>query len=335
MAAMRTDLPLVLLTDPIDPVEAQRFIGLATLRQISPASEEPTFLAATREASVIIVRTRLPDTVFHDAPRLRGVVRHGTGVDIIPVEDASRRGIPVANVPGANALSVAEYCLAAMLDAAKGLRRFHAGLTADGWEASRSHNDRLSELAGRRVGLVGLGAIGSRVADMCHAGFGMEVLGYRHRPDVAAPRPFVRLASLEEVVAASDYLCLACPLNDATRGLIDARVLDFAPRRQWIINVARAEVLDQDALLPRIAQGRIRGATLDVFRRDAAFIAASAHLPTLVLTPHLAGIAPESIARTSRGAVDAALRLLRGERPEHVVNPEVFATGSDRLKRPV
>ncbi len=310
--------PVVLLTNSIDPQGAARLAQYAELR-MAPATDAQALREAARGTSAIIVRAKLPDDIFDGAPDMRGVVRHGAGVDFIPVEVASRLGIAVCNAPGANALSVAEYIVGQCLSLAHRLTRVHVGLVRDGWAKARPIGDGAVELAGKTIGIVGVGAIGGEVARMCHFGLGMTVLGNRRRlSDLPA---HVAPAALDELLAASDFVVLSCPLTDETKGLMSAKRIGLMKRSAFLVNVSRGAVIDEPALIAALQEQRIAGAALDVFATqplpaDSPLL----RLDNVITTPHVSGISIESMRRMSVIAVDETLRFLRGERPHNFVN---------------
>jgi D-3-phosphoglycerate dehydrogenase len=312
----------VLLTDAIHP--ALLPVLQARCRVLTaPDASAATLQAMVAEADGLIVRNKLPPDLFDHAPRLRAVVRHGVGLDLIPVDAATARRIPVANLPGSNTTAVVEYCLAAMLQLRRGLAGIDATLRSKGWAAARPLADGGTELRGSVLGIVGVGAIGAQLATVAQA-LGMQVLGLTRRP--ATLPPGVQAATREQLFAQSDVVVLACPLIDSTRGLLNAGVLAVMKPTAIVINVSRGPVLETDAVIAALQAGRLGGAAMDVHDRqplqpaDAVFSA-----PNLLLTPHVAGVTATSLHAMSHGAVHTLLALLRGERPANVVNPEVFA----------
>ncbi len=187
-----------------------------------------------------------------------------------------------------------------------------AKLRANGWRDARVLADASQELFGKTIGIIGLGSIGTRLAEICHHGFGMKVLGHQRRLD-AVPA-FVQRQPLDELLTASDFVVLACPLTEETRHLIDARRLALMKSTAVLVNVARGAVVDEAALVEALRQHRIAGAALDVFAQqplapDHPFM----QLHNVLLTPHLAGLTVESMKRMSDGAADEVLRLLAGQ----------------------
>ena len=313
----------VVCTLPMDPA------GLAILppgTQVvnAPDTRPETLHALIADADFLVVRTRLPDDIFDHPNRLLGVVRHGVGLDFIPVQSATEHGIPVANVPGANARAVVEYCLAAFLAFARRLERVDATLRLEGWAKGREWVEQAGELGGRTVGIVGLGATGLALARACHHGFGMKVLATQ-RQQRGAP-DFVETVGLESLLARSDFVSLNCPLTAETRHLITAERLALMKPDAVLVNAARGAIVDEAALLSALEGRRIRGAALDVFSEQPLapshpFLGLEGHL---LLTPHIAGLTRESAAAMGLGTAKQIVQLINGERPDHLVNPSVW-----------
>ncbi|MFD4838235.1 NAD(P)-dependent oxidoreductase [Achromobacter sp. NPDC058515] len=310
-------LPVVALTSPIHP-EAHARLASACEVHVAADGSADSLRAVVREAQGLIVRNHLPEDIFDHAPRLRAVVRHGVGLDMIPVERATGRGIAVANLPGSNTTAVVEYCLGAMLHLRRGLADMDAVLRAQGWAPARSMADSGTELRGTTCGIVGVGTIGAQLASLAQA-LGMRTVGLTRRPD-ALPAG-VQAVDKAALMRESDVIVLCCPLTPQTRGLIDAAALALAKPTAILINVARGPVVDTAALADALARQALGGAALDVhdvqpLPEDAAIRRA----PRVLLTPHVAGSTATSMRRMSAGAVDDMLRLLRGEAPSHPVN---------------
>ncbi len=314
--------PKVLLTNPIDPSGARIINDVADI-VVAPDAKPATFHRMIGDADVLVVRSHLPADLFDRPHRLRGIVRHGVGLDMIPMEAATAQGIPVANVPAVNAGAVAEYCVSGMLLLIRRMHRLDRDLRATDWNTSRQVVDDASELCGRTVGIVGVGNVGRRVAEICHAGFRMRVLGNQRRLD-ALP-DFVSGVDLDTLFRESDFIVLNCPLTSATDNLVNAARIGIMKRTAFIINAARGQVIDEDALVAALRVRSIAGAVLDVYReqplrRDHPLLT----LENVILTPHAAGLTQESMQRMSEGAAHEVVRLLAGERPVNLVNPEVW-----------
>ena len=310
----------VLLTDSIASAGEQLLASRAEVVR-SPDSDPATIRRFARDVDGVIIRSRLPDDIFEAAPRLRAVVVHGTGTDLVPLAAATARGVMVANLPGANAQSVAEYCAMAMLMLARNILTITSTLKARSWDEARLLGGGAREISGMTLGIVGVGQIGSRLAAICHRGFGMRVLGHQRRLDRLPAE--AQAASLEELLSQSDFVVLACPLTRETHHLLNQQRIASMKPSAWLINVGRGPVVDEAALVDALRARRIAGAMLDVYEE---YRLAPGHalfsLDNVILTPHLAAVTRESRGRASVAAAEEMLRMLAGENPRNFVNPE-------------
>lgn len=313
----------VLLTDPIDDsgVELLRSRGADVV--LAPEGSAATVKKLAAEADGLIIRSKLPDDIFEAAPQLRAITIHGTGIDLVPLAEATRRGVPVANLPGANAQSVAEYCVMAMLMLARNISAITQAMRTQPWDEARKLAAPAHEISAMTVGIVGVGEIGARVAKICRLGFGMRVLGHQRRLDRLPPE--ARGTDLDELIAQSDFIVVACPLTPETHHLFDAGRIAAMKPSAWLVNVGRGPVIEEEALVDALHVRRIAGAMLDVYEHyrippGHPFFA----LNNVILTPHLAGSTHESRARASVRAADELLRMLAGEKPMNLVNPEAW-----------
>jgi D-3-phosphoglycerate dehydrogenase len=313
----------VLLTDPIDASgeELLRARGAEVVR--APEGSAATVKKLAADADGVIIRSKLPDDIFEAAPRVRAVTIHGTGIDLVPLASANAKGVLVANLPGENAQSVAEYCVLAMLMLARNIATINAAMHTQPWDEARRLAAPPREIAGLTVGIVGVGEIGRRVAQMCARGFGMRVLGHQRRLDRLPPE--AQGVDLDDLVAQSDFIVIACPLNPQTHHLFNTARLTAMKSSAWLINVGRGPVIDETALIEALRHRRIAGAMLDVYEH---YRIEAGHpllgLDNVLLTPHLAGSTRESRARASVRAADETLRMLAGEKPRNLVNPEAW-----------
>ena len=267
----------------------------------------------------MITRSKLPDDLFSAAPRVRAVAIHGTGTDLVPLADATARGVPVSNIPGGNAQSVAEYCVMAMLMLARKTPVILESLKKDSWDKARTLGAGTHEIAAMTVGIVSVGEIGTRLARICHHGLGMRVLGHQRRVDrlpaeaVAAP--------LDELVRKADFVVVTCPLTPETHHLFNEERIRSMKNSAWLINVGRGAVVHEEALVDSLKEKRIAGAMLDVYehyRLEPGHPLLS--LDNALLTPHFAGMTVESRARMSVAAAEEMLLMLAGKPPKNWVN---------------
>ncbi|MBV7483355.1 D-isomer specific 2-hydroxyacid dehydrogenase family protein [Bordetella sp. BOR01] len=318
---MKTGIPNILLTNAIQQDEQARLAQNGHV-VVAPNAQADTLRELVAHADVLVVRAKLPDDIFNHQKRLRGVVRHGVGLDMIPMQHATALKIPVANVPGSNTASVVEYCLNAMFYLQRNMQALALLHPVDDWLPKRARADRALELHGQTLGIVGVGAIGGALAKVALA-MGMTVIGLARRPGSlpAGMNP----ADQQTLFSTADVVVLTCPLTAETRGMVDAPALALMKPEALLINVSRGPVVDTAALVEALQKGRLGGAALDV--HDTQPIPQGLYpsgLQRLLLTPHVAGITHSSMARMSRGAVDEVLRLLRGERFVNLVNPQIF-----------
>lgn len=312
----------ILCTLPLHPTGLELLKGKATI-SVLPSPDTHLLARYVSCADYLVVRTLLPTDVFETPNRLRGVVRHGTGLDFIPVEAATARGIPVANVPGANTQAVVEYCAASLLTWARRTDVVTSRMRTHGWDDARRHATGATELCGKTIGIVGVGSIGAKLANLCAHGFGMRVLGYQRRLEILPE--FVHGVDLDSLIVESDYVVLTCPLTETTHRLMNSDRLSRMKPHAVLVNAARGAVIDEDALVTALRHGRLRGASLDVFAtQPLPDLHPLRELDNVLITPHVGGITEESTAAMSVGTAKQLLQLMAGQRPTHLVNPEVW-----------
>ncbi|GMG84274.1 NAD(P)-dependent oxidoreductase [Paralimibaculum aggregatum] len=321
--------PVVLLTDPIDPGETERLRRAADVRLLTDGGALAREMAA---ADIVVVRRSIPEAAIAAAPRLRALIRHGAGLDFIPVEAASAAGIAVVNTPDTNAVSVAEHVFGMILALRRAIAANDRGIREGEWQGLRAGALRSREISGSTLGLVGFGSIGQAVGRIAAEGFGMTVLAARRR--AAGGPDWVRFLSLDEMIPAADILVLACPLTPETAGLLSAERIGAMRPGSLLVNIARGPVADETALAAALAEGRIGGAALDVFAaqplRESSPLREA---PNTLLSPHVAGLTVESMRRMSAAAVEDALRVLDGQRPRHLVNDRAWPEIAERWRR--
>lgn len=300
--------------------------GLALLRQrgiepvLSPAPDMATVARHIPGCDAVITRNAGLDAgAFAAADRLRVVVVHGTGHDPVDKAAAARTGVVIANTPGANARSVAELALGLAIAAA---RRIPAADRAvrEGHDGFRE-SARFAELSGKCALIVGWGAIGRAVGLMLDKALGMRVLVHSpHAPDTGGYR---RVDSLAAGLAEADLVSLHTPLREETRNLLDAAAFMAMKPGAILVNVARAGLVDEAAMLASLASGRLGGAGLDVYSHDAPQGPLAA-FGNVVFTPHLGGTTEEALRRTAEAAAAHVVTALSGRMPSTALNPEAW-----------
>ncbi|GAA3107436.1 2-hydroxyacid dehydrogenase [Pseudonocardia yunnanensis] len=239
---------------------------------------------------------------------------------------ATEHGVTVTFAPGRNATSTAEYAVGLVLAAMRRIPQSHLGVVEGFWESSLYAYEKTGlELEGATVGLVGAGAVGSRVARILLA-FGADVLVADPYADPATLPSGVRLVELDELVATSQVVSLHARVTDETRGLMNAERIAAMPSGSVLVNCARGALVDHTALAAALTDGHLFAAGLDVF--DVEPLPADHPLrraPHVVMTPHLAGASRAVAERASRMVAAEAGRWLRGQLPLHCANPDVLA----------
>ena len=293
-------------------------------RRLYDPDELADRIVEERIAVLVIEADFVFEELFDQADALRfiGVCRQSTGH--VDVEAATRHGVVVVNTPGRNAQAVAEHALGLMLALARRIPAAHHYVRERRWQnpVEPYLSMRGVELAGRTLGIIGLGAIGGRLGEIGSA-LGMKVLA--HDPYVESAPRGVALTGLDDLAAQADFVSVHVPATPETEGLLSARLLSSMKPTAYLINTSDWSVVDQEALIETLQRRRIAGAGLDVFEThpvspDSPVLA----LDNVVLTPHLGGATEETIERHSRLMADDILGFLEGRRPKHLVNPEVW-----------
>ncbi|MCJ2103283.1 NAD(P)-dependent oxidoreductase [Methylobacterium sp. E-046] len=310
-------MPKVVISEFMDEAAiAADLRGFDTVYDPALADRPEALLLAVADADALIVRnrTQVRADLLAAAPGLKVIGRLGVGLDNIDVAACTARGIAVYPATGANDDAVAEYVVAAALVLLRGAYGATARVAAGTWPRNALMG---REIGGKRLGLVGFGAIARQTARRA-AAFGMAISA--HDPFLAADDPAwnpphgpVRNLALDALIARSDVLSLHVPLTAETRRLIDADALTRMPRGAILINAARGEVVDGAAVVAALRSGHLGGAALDVFDReplDAQAGAVFADVPNLILTPHIAGVTQESNVRVSVATARAVRRHL-------------------------
>lgn len=280
---------------------------------------DPTQLGeVVREARALVVRNRTQVTaqLIEAAPRLQVVARAGVGLDNLDLAAADAAGVVVVAALGANAVSVAEHTLALALAVARRVVPLDAATRAGGWDRQPG-----TELAGGTWGLVSAGATARATGRLARA-LGMTVLAHDPYVDPADPQLVelgIRLTGLEELVAASDVLSVHLPATPATRGLVNADLLASAKPRLIVVNCGRGEVVDEDALADAVETGQIAGAGLDVRAVEPPELGRLEALPSVVLTPHIAGITGAAQQRIADVLCADIRAVLAGGEASHAV----------------
>jgi phosphoglycerate dehydrogenase-like enzyme len=283
-----------------------------------------------RDAMAAIVSTDPFDAeVLSACPDLRVIARVGVGVDSIDLDAATAHGVAVTVTPGANEATVADHTLALMLAVLRRIRERDQEIREGEWNRTGDHAPWT--LTGCTVGLIGYGRIGRLVAQRL-TGFGVELLA---SDPVEPDHEAVELVSLAELLRRSDVVSIHAPLLPSTRGLIGGAELRAMRPGAILINTSRGGIVDEDALVAELRSGRLRGAGLDVFAQEPPHGSPLLGLPSVVLSPHNAGLSDDSIEQMVRRATASVLDVLAGRLPADIANPDVLQHPTFRAQRAI
>jgi D-3-phosphoglycerate dehydrogenase / 2-oxoglutarate reductase len=279
------------------------------------------------DAIVIRSATKLDRKLIERGTKLKVIGRAGVGVDNVDVEAATRQGIVVANAPESTVVSAAEHTIGLLVALSRNIPQAHAALKQGRWERSQHGG---VELAGKTLGVLGFGRIGQQVARRA-AGLGMHVVAYD--PFVGRERfrelGAERLETLAEIYGASDFVTLHLPLTSETRGSIGREALASMRDGVRIVNAARGELVDEEALVEALRSGKVAGAALDVFPYEP-YDGPLLELPNVVVTPHLAASTEEAQDRAGTIVAEQVAAALEGRLVSNAVN--IPAIGAEDLE---
>lgn len=251
-------------------------------------------------------------SVIERADQLKVISRYGVGVDAVDLQAATAKGIAVTNTPGANMLGVSELTLGLLFALARQIPQVAAAAKGGAWTRPTGW-----ELSGKQLGVVGFGAIGRDVGKKAVA-LGMKVLAYD--PFWTGEMDGVENVSLERVIAESDVVTLHCSLTPETANLINTERIATMKDGAYIINTARGELVDEDALYNGLKSGKLAGAAIDAFRVEPPTGSPLLTLDNFIAIPHLGATTRESVQRMAMMASENLLAVLRGENCRYVVN---------------
>jgi D-3-phosphoglycerate dehydrogenase len=317
--------PLVVLAGPIHP-DGQALLETEARVVVCSDETEAGLAKVAAEAEGILFRLRpsCTESLMARCPRLKVVGRHGVGLDTVDIPAATRLGVAVVHAPGSNSQAVAEHALMLMLACVKRTRLIDAMTRRGEWDARRLVGN--TELAGKTLGVVGVGNIGRRVAKFAGA-IGMRVLGYdKYVPDDEVRRRGAEpVKSLLELLPQVDVLTCHMPLTPETAHMIDAKALARLKPGAIFINTSRGPVQDERALFEALTRGHLAAAGLDVWEDEPTPVDNPLlNLEQVVCSSHVAGVTREANRQMAVQVAGEMLRVLRGEKPEVFVNPEVW-----------
>jgi microcystin synthetase protein McyI len=329
---------VMLLNPPQDKSGEAILESQVEIVRISNPDRE-TLLRSIKGVHGVIARgTKMTAEVLAQADVLEVVATPSAGYDHIDINACSERGIPVVNNTGLNAVSVAEHTIGLMVGLAKAIPLTHHLLRTEGWNTRTPYSwERIGfELDGRTFGIVGVGNVGSRLAQRVRAAFNMTVLGYD--PYVSREKMqecgATKVDRLDDMLPQLDFLSIHAPHTKETFHIISGPQLAKMKPTAYLMNCARGPLVDEQALVQALRDNVIAGAALDVFEPEPSLDNNPLYqMSNVIVTPHLAGVTAEATKRMAIGAAEQTLQVLRGERPPRLVNPEVWEQFMER--RPI
>jgi len=284
--------------------------------------------ASIGEYDGIIVRskTELTADIINAAERLRVIGRAGIGVDNIDIEAATRRGIVVMNTPRENAVAAAEHTIAMMLAICRNIPQANASTKSGKWERGKFMG---VELFGKALGIIGIGNIGSLVAERAQ-GLKMNIIAYDpYIPEDAATLKGIPLVPLDDLLSQSDFITIHTPLTEETRNLLDEKALESVKTGVMIINCARGGIVKEEALLNALKSGKVGGASLDVFENEPAMDNPLFKLDNVICTPHIGASTKEAQENVALAIADQVVDFFVNKRIRNavnipIVNPDVL-----------
>ena len=314
MKVVRTDAELEL--PRVD--QALRDRG-ATLVLLPESVKGDDLARELRDADLLLAcYAHITARIIDDAPRLKGIVKYGVGIDAIDIDAAMRRAIPVVNIPEYAEETVAEGAMALMLALVKKMRSIAREMDVQGW-AWPTQRWLASDLAGKTLGLVGVGRIGASVARMAGQGFRMRVLGYDPHVDAERMKQLgiAKCEDLQVMLAASDVVSLHAVLSNETRHLLGKRELACMKPTAFLVNVSRGALVDEVALLETLTRGGIAGAALDVYSEEPLTrtghpLAPLYSMDNVIVWPHLTFYTAEAMQRLEDETLERCVEMLEG-----------------------
>ncbi len=282
------------------------------------------------DALIVRSRTQVTAEVLGAATDLKVVARAGIGLDNVDVEAATRRGVMVVNAPQSNVISAAEHTIALLLAQARNVPQAHADLIAGRWERSRWEG---IELAGKTLGLVGLGRVGSLVAARA-GGFAMRVIAFDSyvSADRAKEMGVEMMPTLEALLVQSDFVSIHLPRAEETEDLLGEKQLRMMKQGARLVNTARGGIVDQEALAKAIEDGHLGGAALDVFDEEPTTDSPLFGLPNVVVTPHLGASTREAQDKAGTTVAEMVRLALNGEFVPYAVNVSAAGEVSETVR---
>lgn len=291
---------------------------------VANSSDPHEYLDELKTADAFIIRIAVcPGDIMDACPNLKVLGRTGVGFDSVDVVHATELGLPVVVTPGANTRSVAEHAMALMFACAKNLTESENEMRKGNWQIRDAH--KAFELEGKKIGIIGVGAIGMVLAKMCQ-GIGMKTAGY----DAFAPQNVINSGSelyedIDSLLRDCDVISIHSPLTEQTRHMISTKQFAMMKKTAMLINTSRGPVVDPQALADALNSGEIACAGVDVYETEPANLSDPVFTAkNLICTPHTAALTNEGNQRMHRDCVAGCIAVCKGEQWQKVVDRSVY-----------
>ena len=327
MATAGPDAPRILVTRKM-MADAERRISevfRATLnpddRPMSP--EEILEKAAQHDGILLTSFDKLgPDFIPNLPPSVRIIATHSVGYDHLSIPQAREKGIAVTNTPGVLTDATADVALLLILGAARGASWGDRMVRENRWGETTLISPMGHDVSGKRLGILGMGRIGQAVAKRARA-FGMELHYHSRKPVAAEDGHGARYhARFEDMLPHCDFLSINCASTPETRGIVNAKTLGLLPEGAIVVNTARGDIVDDDALIAALASGRLAAAGLDVFKGEPKIDPRYRDLDNVFLLPHIGSATPGTRSAMAHKCIDNLEQFFRGERPTDLLTGE-------------
>ena len=305
------------------PMDQLKESGMNLLDMRGSGVDDPKFVEALKQADAILCGNDLMvnDEVLDMAPGVKAIAKMGAGLDTVDIDAATRHDAIVFHTPGANNQAVADHTFALMLNVARRINYCDQSLREKRWEHTRIMG---LEIWQKTLGLIGLGAIGRCVA-LRAKGFDMKVVAHDpYWPEEFAAEQGIERVEVDELLKISDVVSIHAPLTPENKGMIDTGALKAMKPSAILINAARGGIVNEDDLYQGLKDKVIAGAGIDVFENEPPSASPLLELDNVVLTPHTAAFTFEGMNNMSVGVVEQLIEYQKGNKPEFIVNGEVF-----------
>ncbi len=305
------------------PMEKLKEEGINIIDMRGSGIDDPKFIEALKGVDAVLCGNDLlvNDAMLDMAPRLKAVAKMGVGLDTVDIKAASNHNAIVFNTPGANNQAVADHTFGLILSLARKIVFCDQSLRDNRWEHTKIMG---IEIWQKTLGLIGLGAIGRCVA-LRAKGFQMKVVAYDpFWPEEFADEHGIEKMQIDDLLKVSDIVSLHLPLTEENRGMINEKTLQSMKPTALLINAARGEIVKEKDLYNALKDSVIAGAGLDVFENEPPTNSPLLKLDNVVMTPHIASFTHDAMNNMCTGIANQLIEYAKGNKPAHIVNPEVF-----------